>query len=207
MYVVGGMVLVVLAFRQYMYDVFPNCWLDQTMNEDEILCDSIPQRLLDNELYPSKINSLRRSLMISDPSCFERHFESFKLIFMSRLPLKHVMLHIPKTGGTSVCERVKKEGVLKAPRGNCWRDGFCPLWGWCENPQPTSCDELNRWPDDFVMNENWLDLFYCEHHTYSIMIREPVARTKSHINHFLNVVAWSPKHVTHIDETKIGDCH
>ena len=48
------------------------------------------------------------------------------------------------------------------------------------------------------MNENWLDS-YCEHHTYSIMVREPVARTKSHLNYFLDAIAWRDGH---LDDTK-----
>jgi hypothetical protein len=37
------------------------------------------------------------------------------------------------------------------------------------------------------MNENWLDEF-CHTHTYSIIVREPVARTMSHVHHFLLVI-------------------
>ena len=55
--------------------------------------------------------------------------------------------------------------------------------------QPTSCSTLESWPQSFVMNENYLDE-YCNHHTYSIMIREPVSRAISHLNHFMEAVAW-----------------
>ena len=165
---------------------------------DEIRCETIPQLLSDNNLQPSEVNSLRRSLMMSDPSCFERHLESFKQIFLSRIKKKHVQLHIPKSGGTSICKAVQKEGVLSSPGGNCWKENFCPYWCGCTDPKPTSCSELKSWHASFVMNENWLDS-YCQHHTYSILIREPVGRTMSHLNHFLDAVAWRDDH---LDDSK-----
>ena len=73
---------------------------------------------------------------------------------------------------------------------NCWSGEFCPLWCGCQNPQPTTCEDLNDnfGAVDFVMNENWFDGF-CEGRMYSMLIPEPVSRAVSHVNHFLDAVA------------------
>jgi hypothetical protein len=156
--------------------------------DDRISCDSITRMLSEDGLHPSKVNAIRRKLMLSDRSCFERHIERFGELFLSRFSEKHVMLHIPKCGGTSICERVIEENSLANPGGNCWKEDFCPYWCGCTDPKPTTCDQLKGWYADFVMNENWLDSF-CAHHTYSILLRDPISRTMSHVNHFLNAVA------------------
>ena len=168
-------------------------------SNEEISCQSIPELLSNDDLHPSKVNSIRRRLMIEDPSCFQSHIELFGQMFQSRIKEKHVMLHIPKTGGTSICQSVQEEGILANPEGNCWKEEFCPYWSGCSDPQPTTCAQLKGWYADFVMNENWLDS-YCKHHTYSIVMREPVARTMSHINHFLDAIA--ARGDEHFAETK-----
>ena len=168
-------------------------------SNEEISCHSIPELLSNDDLHPSKVNSILRRLMIEDPSCFQSHIELFGQMFQSRIKEKHVMLHIPKTGGTSICQSVQEEGILANPEGNCWKEEFCPYWSGCSDPQPTTCAQLKGWYADFVMNENWLDS-YCKHHTYSIVMREPVARTMSHINHFLDAIA--ARGDEHFAETK-----
>ena len=159
---------------------------------NQLSCESIPDMVAGN-LSHAKINSLRRQLMIKDTECFQTHAALFMDVFQHRLLTKHVMLHIPKAGGTSICDNVKQERTLVSPGGNCWKEDFCPLWCGCEHPQTTTCPSLNKWSADFVMNENWLDGF-CDHHSYSILIREPMARTMSHINHFLNAVVSRGEH-------------
>jgi|AntRauTorckE5430_2_1112549.scaffolds.fasta_scaffold05051_1 hypothetical protein len=154
--------------------------------KNDLSCESIPA-MIAGKLRNAQINTLRRKLMLEDLKCFHAHATLFIDIFQSRSLANHVMLHIPKAGGTSVCASVKREGILTTIGGNCWKDDFCPIWCGCEEPQPTTCATINRWSENFVMNENWLD-YFCDHHTYSILIREPVARTMSHINHFLNAV-------------------
>lgn len=166
----------------------------QRVSNEKIPCDSITGTLSEDDLHPSKVNAIRRKLMLSDPSCFEKHIERFGQLFLSRFSEKHVMLHIPKCGGTSVCERVKEENLLANPGGNCWKEDFCPYWSGCTDPKPTSCDQLKGWYADFVMNENWLDSL-CAHHTYSVLLREPTRRAMSHVNHFLNAVAFRDEHL------------
>jgi hypothetical protein len=48
--------------------------------------------------------------MMYRPDCFQTHVELFADKFRSRLQKKHVMLHIPKAGGTSICQTVQQEG-------------------------------------------------------------------------------------------------
>jgi hypothetical protein len=162
-----------------------------------ITCDSIPDLLSNYVSEPSKVNEIRRLLMMQHPDCFQNHFVLFAETFNSRLTKKHVMLHIPKAGGTSVCQSVQQGGNLTSTGHNCWKKDFCPFWVGspkCDNPKPTTCLELEGWSEDFVMNENWLDEI-CHDHTYSIVLRDPVPRTMSHVNNFLRSVANRKDHL------------
>ena len=67
---------------------------------NQLSCESIPDMVAGN-LSHAKINSLRRQLMIKDTECFQTHAALFMDVFQHRLLTKHVMLHIPKAGGTS----------------------------------------------------------------------------------------------------------
>lgn len=51
-----------------------------------------------------------------------------------------------------------------------------------------TCDDLSRIEANFVMNENWLDDI-CDDRIYSVLVREPIRRAISHVNHFLDAVA------------------
>jgi len=107
---------------------------------------------------PGEINRLRRKLALENPSCYEHHFSAFANYTMSRLSSikKHLSLHIPKSGGTSLCElaELKNETVRD---NNCWeKDHFLPLW--CDNQfangdrkewinednNAATCDEIDR---------------------------------------------------------------
>ena len=127
--------------------------------------------------------------MMHDAKCYNKHITKFVNAFEDRIGIQHIMLHIPKAGGTSVCQQVKKENRLTNSGHNCWKDSFCPLWCGCTSVQPTSCSRIERWKVDFVMNENYLDDF-CADRSYSVLIREPVKRAMSHINHLLEAVAY-----------------
>jgi hypothetical protein len=151
--------------------------------EDALTCNSIPE-FLSNISEPSEVNKIRRLLIMEHPDCFQNHFVLFAEKFNSRLMKKHVMLHIPKTGGTSVCQSVKEEGNLTNSKTNCWKLSFGPMWCCIDEPKPTTCLTLKSWSEDFLMNENWLDEF-CLDHIYSIIVREPVSRAMSNIDHFM----------------------
>lgn len=161
---------------------------DGSFDGGEIDCDTVPERIR-NVGDASEINALRRRLMLHDPSCFARQLNLFAEVFRSRLKMKHLMLHIPKTGGTSVCNAVKKRSSLTHSNVNCWTQPTCPIWCCCEVSADApkrwaTCDEMSGWGLDFVMNENWLDEHVCgDQRTYSIILREPVARSASHLRH------------------------
>ena len=152
---------------------------------------SLMTEIKEGSLQPTfaEINELRRHLLIKNRPCFESNSQFFIQTFLNRTMANHVMLHIPKTGGTTVCKAIKEGKVWSTQGHNCWKEDFCPMWAGCLNPQPTSCSTLKSWPQTFVMNENYLDE-YCDHHTYSILLREPTSRSISHVNHFMQAVAW-----------------
>jgi hypothetical protein len=151
-------------------------------------CELIPE-LVANASHPWTINELRRNLSLFAPSCLSKHFDLFANAFLSRPRHRHLSLHLPKTGGTSLCKIVRKKGVMTSGGHNCWTDQFCPLWCGCTDPKPTSCEDLSNNEYEFVMNENWLDGFCDVGRVYSIIIREPVSRAMSHVNHLLDAVA------------------
>lgn len=160
-----------------------------------IQCESATSELIAGRLSPFEINKLRRELMMKgDSTCFRKYFQVFAEQFKSRIEMRHVMLHLPKAGGTSICRKVKESGSLNTVGHNCWKDDFCPIWCGCTSPGAVSCEMLNSWKyPDVVMNENWHRSF-CNHHTYSILFREPVERTMSHMNHFLEMVDHRKDH-------------
>ena len=158
-------------------------------------------RILLKERSPttSKLNILRRQLMLQDFDCFNRHYKDmFIEAFQERTKLKHIMLHVPKTGGTSICNEIKKgSNTLNSKHSNerCWKQFWSPSWC-CYQPKigRPKCPDLSgnannnneAWhSDDIVMNENWLDEELCDGtHTYSILMREPVSRAMSQMNHY-----------------------
>jgi hypothetical protein len=159
--------------------------------KQHVSCDSVPEILSSKSTNPFEINALRRRLAIHDPACFDKHFALFRQVFLTRLAQiqKHVHLHIPRSGGTSLCELVQTQSNMTVPtKSNCWTGNFCPMWCGCKNPAPTTCVQLPV-DFDFVMNENWLDHPMCEERLYSIVTREPIARTISHVSYFLDAVA------------------
>ena len=153
-------------------------------------CDSIEQSLGQTLTFfallkdhPHKINTLRRHLMMNDFPCFEKLLPYFMEAFQSRLPLNHVSLHIPKTGGTSVCTAAENTPELETKGDNCWTKTFCPIWVGCYQPKPTTCENLYQNKKlNFRMNENWLDEL-CPQRTYSMILREPISRAMSHVRH------------------------
>jgi len=160
-----------------------------------IQCGSAIPELIARRLTPFEINKLRRELMMmEDSTCFRKYFQVFAEQFKSRIEKRHVMLHLPKAGGSSICRNMKESGSLNTVGHNCWKGDFCPVWSGCPSPGAVSCEMLDSWKyPDVVMNENWHRSF-CNHHTYSILLREPVGRTMSHMNHFLEAVDHRKDH-------------
>ena len=141
-----------------------------------------------------RINQLRRQLFSSDFACYEKLLPRFEESFATIPTHKHLVLHIPKTGGTSLCGYVKHHTSLSVPKNpNCWPTlEYGPLWC-CVDEANTHAHDVGcglqerGWTGkhDFVMNENWLDEL-CEFHAHSILLREPVARAMSQWNHWTN---------------------
>ena len=167
---------------------------EEEEEEEQVPCHVVPE-LVSNASNPQFVIELRRKLGLSSPSCLDKHFDTFAQAFLDRPRQKHLNLHIPKAGGTTVCEAVRKYGNMSTPGNNCWTQNFCPIWCCCDNVKPTSCQQLHDShlsKIDFVMNENWFDGF-CEGRTYSMMLREPVSRAISHVNHFTEFLAAAPR--------------
>ncbi len=150
---------------------------------------------------PGEMNRLRRKLALENPSCYEHHFSAFANYTMSRLSSikKHLSLHIPKSGGTSLCELAKLKNETVGDT-NCWeKDHFLPLWcynqfangdrkEWTneDNNNAATCDEIVRLLPKFIMNENYLDYPLClRNQVYSILLRDPVDRVMSSERHLM----------------------
>mmetsp|Transcript_17183 Transcript_17183/g.34216 ORF Transcript_17183/g.34216 Transcript_17183/m.34216 type:complete len:338 (+) Transcript_17183:183-1196(+) len=150
------------------------------------ICNERIPHVIKNSKHPYEINELRRHLGLHNPDYLAEHMQLFSEAFAKRLnnTSKHLSLHIPKAGGTSICNAVKRSAKFTSPQNNCWERDTCPLWCCCENPKPMTCNSLSHLNFSFVMNENWLDPL-CDDRVYSVLVREPVSRAVSHVNHFL----------------------
>jgi hypothetical protein len=152
--------------------------------------------ILDSD--PGNVNSFRRRLAMEDSTCYEQSFSSLARHFINRLNTvkPHLHLHIPKTGGTSLCSLARlHKNTTNATLYNCWQPGiFYPVWccyafkerkGLLDYDNAT-CDvflENNPLPE-FVMNENYLDYPLCStHRIYSVALRDPIDRAMSHERH------------------------
>jgi len=156
-------------------------------------CDTIKEQF--NEMVPWQRNAARRELQKFQPSCYEDIYSEFEIDFIRRLRQKHVSLHIPKSGGSSFCKMMHEPELnFSVPRGNCWIEPFCPYWCCCSGGSYLSCEELLHSEFDMVMNERWMDYHgdvpFCPSLFYSIIIREPVNRTMSQINHLMYNSGW-----------------
>ena len=169
-------------------------------------------------LPPGKMNQMRRMIALSDDSsCYSKYLLSFVNYTVNRIKhvQNHLNLHIPKTGGTSICTLVKQKSKKDTNFtitniNGCWEgDHFLPLW--CnpnfipggdrntfhddniienakDNPWviTTSCNTMDRKLPTFVMNENYLDHPLCtENRIYSTILRNPIERVASHERHLL----------------------
>lgn len=142
---------------------------------------------------PGEVNSLRRTMGIEKPACYERHLPFFANYTKHRLDnvKNHLVLHIPKCGGTSLCTLAKRYNKsvpdkFTVPKGgnNCVEmEHLYPLWccgddwperkGWFDdgdnvvmNTTTTTsslmmCDAFEKGLLPFTMNENYLDHPLC----------------------------------------------
>ena len=105
-------------------------------------CNSIPY-LLSNHSTPFDTNRIRRQLALHNPTCLSQHLQLFITAFHNRHvdDKRHINLHIPKAGGTSLCSIVHNSS-LSEPSPFCWTGDLCPLWCGCLSPKPTTCSDL-----------------------------------------------------------------
>jgi hypothetical protein len=146
------------------------------------------------ELSSYKFNLLRRKAYMHDRSCYEEHLDQFSKAFLLRRRStggRHYNLHLPKSGGTSLCRAVLNDG-FKSPNSACHNKPGCAAWCCCSLDRPRmACDVLSGsgkyGRSDWVSNENYLDHPLClEDRLYSATIRDPISRAISHFEHYLD---------------------
>lgn len=133
-------VIIILTLLQFATMYYPGLLTSDysatTWNNSNMTSSSFcnPVIHINSSADPGNVNKLRRELMSSNDTtyaCYEQYyFEQFASYFAHRLLTvkKHLNLHIPKTGGTSLCKMVKDNNVTSPP-GNCYqRIHFIPLW-------------------------------------------------------------------------------
>ena len=161
-----------------------------------------------SSLTSGEMNKMRRMVALSsNSSCYTRLLPMFVNHTLHRIDHihNHLNLHIPKSGGTSMCSLATHKSKNNAnftipPIFNCWEyDHFLPLWMHPEfefvpgadrsewlSSAASLCNAMDRKLPTFVMNENYLDHPLCtQHRIYSIVIRDPVDRAMSNERHLL----------------------
>ena len=81
-------------------------------------CDPLP--LLSSFNNPGDVNKLRRTIGLNNMSCYTQHLPVFANYTKQRLAKvkNQLILHIPKTGGTSLCSLAKSLNK-HVPENNC----------------------------------------------------------------------------------------
>ena len=179
-------------------------WKDDPCNESHNISSS-------STPFPSlssgEIHKMRRMIAISDnSSCYNRYLPAFINYTLNRMEHvhNHLNLHIPKSGGTSICSLAKQKSkkytnFTVAKTNGCWEgDHFLPLWcnphfvpggdrsEWASLDNSALCNMMDRNLSMFVMNENYLDHPLCtQEKIYSIVLRDPVDRVMSNERHLL----------------------
>lgn len=147
-----------------------------------------------SSLSSGDIHKMRRMIALSgNSSCYSRFLPSFVNYTLHRIKHvhNHLNLHIPKSGGTSICslatEKAEQDtNFTVATTNGCWEgEHFLPLWchslrfvpggdrsEWLDYnneaalPDPSTataalCNAMDRKLPIFVMNENYLDHPLC----------------------------------------------
>ena len=164
-----------------------------------------------SSLSSGEMNRMRRMVALSsNSSCYTRLLPTFVNYTLNRIEHvhNHLNLHIPKSGGTSICSLATHKSKNNAnftitPVFNCWEEEhFLPLWmhrafvpgtdrsEWLDAPTDPStaslCNVMDRKLPMFVMNENYLDHPLCtQQRIYSTVLRNPVDRVISNERHLM----------------------
>ena len=163
----------------------------------------LPETL--SSMTPGEVNTLRRTTGLANPVCYTKYLHLFVEYTRKRIERikNHLVLHIPKAGGTSLCDLATNLKKDTPTSDNCWeRDHFYPLWC-CGNfdKRPSihlaenddSCHAFDQKLPEFTMNENYLDYPLClNERLYSVILREPISRVKSHFKHLNYMLRGSP---------------
>ena len=166
-------------------------------NQTSVECPPLPD--LSTIGNPGEVNRLRRILAMENPTCYVRYLPVFANYTRNRLNTvkNHLMLHIPKTGGTALCQEAKLlNKQVPEESVNCWeRQHFYPMWccgiftdrkGWLDDKDSANttsvCDVLDHKLPLFTMNENYLDHPLClNNRIQSALLRDPIERVLSHV--------------------------
>jgi hypothetical protein len=110
---------------------------------------------------------------------------------------KMVIWHLPKTGGTTVCDLFKGTNVSSGSM-NCWQNADGPEWC-CLNRQFVafkSCEDRNKQDPPLTMIERYMDsvpgkpqTLFCPGTIYGTVLREPISRVTSHLFNYAAMFA------------------
>ena len=156
---------------------------------------------------PGEVNSLRRTLGLEKPTCYTQYlpvFENYTRIRLSNVK-QHLSLHIPKTGGTSLCQLARSHNISTPKTNNCYEFyRFNPIWccfkfgdrqAWHHKNGTLACDALDNKLSNFAftMNENYLDHPLCMNDKiHSVLLREPIERGLSQERHVRGFNSQNP---------------
>ena len=175
---------------------------EESLNEEECTLPELSS--FDN---PGEVNSLRRRLGLEKPRCYAQYLPVFANYTRDRLSKvkSHLSLHIPKTGGTSLCQLARSLNISTPKPNNCFEYyHFKPIWccfkledrkEWIDNTTLAACDALDNKlsPFTFTMNENYLDHALCMNNMiYSVLLREPIERGLSQERHMRGFHSINP---------------
>ena len=119
-----------------------------------------------SSLFPSlsagKIHKMRRMIALSgNSSCYTRYLPAFVNYTLKRIDHNihnHLNLHIPKSGGTSICSLAKQKSETTytnftvATTNGCWESHhFLPLWS---NPRFVPGGDRSEWLFDGTSSNN-----------------------------------------------------
>ena len=118
-----------------------------------------------------------------------------------------VILHIPKTGGTTICKGLVATNQCVAQsraKGNCWVTSDGPEW--CCLPtrvaKRKTCEKRRAYPNAVTMIERYMDTdpttnqtLFCDGVTYGIILREPVSRAISQVHEFVAMLRSASRHI------------
>jgi len=156
-----------------------------------------------------EINALRRRLALGvlvtseqdsnhdrNNNCYRALLPRFRNHTLARRHQARIFhLHIPRTGGKTLCKIVRSSNItFYEDSNNCWFKSFYPWWTRFEGMQRyTPCSALPRL--QFIANERWLDHHddnrnnktaskaattpFCQSHNFIVTLREPVSHRMS----------------------------